>query len=160
MEKVIKTVKTKRGVLKICKDTENDSIYIKNPITLARYRELTNSHPDCDKHGIFWAFSNKQFEEGKAKMKELGLYTDGQKIYSIGWGGYGVNKELIDKYFSFYENRKKTIAQECEPQEVYLYEWSNHECGYTCDDTAAFAITKDIFGKERASKVERFYKGE
>ena len=47
------------------------------------------------------------------------------------------------------------MSEECDPQEVYDYEYSNHECSYVGDDTEAIEIVIAYFGKERAKEVER-----
>ena len=150
-------IKTKNGLLEIYRDWDCDgAIYMKNPKTIHRYKALIDKHPDSDEYGIFWAFSNKQFDEGLEKMKNRGLTKDGEKIYSIGAGGYGVKKELIDAFFNFYEERDRQIAKECDPQEVYLYEYNNHECMIAWEgDEAAYKIVAKIFGNE-AEKIKRF----
>ena len=154
----IKPIKTKNGMLKLFQDWDHcGAIYMENAQTIERYRELEDDHPDSNKYGIFWAFSDQQFEEGKAKMKERGLYKDGQKIWSFGMGGYGVDEKLIDEFFNYYKNRRKIVAAECDPQEVYIYEWNNHECMISCDDHDAFKVVVDTFGKEIAKNVVRFY---
>lgn len=148
-------VKTTKGELKYTIGEEG-GIEMENPQTIARYQELRNQHPDCKKFGIFYAFSNKQFDEGKEEMRKLGLYKDGQKIYSFGAGGYGVDKKLIDDYFGFYKRQEDIIALECDPQEVYFYEYNNHECMFDWDgDKRAFAVVQAVFGKEVALKIQR-----
>lgn len=151
-------IKTAHGMLEIYKDWDCEgAIYMKNPKTLNRYIELSNEQPDSDKYGIFWAFSNEQYENGKSRMKELGFYKDGQKIYSFGAGGYGTSKESIDKFFGFYNERAKKIVAECDPQEVYLYEYDNHECMLSWDgDEPAINIIVNIYGKEIADTITRF----
>lgn len=154
----MKPIKTFHGMLEVYRDWDCEgAIYMRNPKTIERYRELQDEHPDSDKYGIFWAFSKEQYEEGKKKMKELGFYQEGQKIYSFGAGGYGTSKELIDKFFSFYADRRKMIAKECDPQEVYLYEYNNHECMLSWDsDEPAYKIIVDTYGKEIADSITRF----
>ena len=151
-------IKTAHGMLEVYTDWDCEgAIYMKNPKTIERYKEIMTEEPDSNKFGIFWAFSDKQFDEGKAKMKELGFYKDGQKIYSFGAGGYGTSKKLIDDFFAFYRNRSKRAAEECDPQEVYLYEYDNHECMIDWDgDKAAYDIIVSMYGKDVANGITRF----
>jgi len=110
------------------------------------YDELINQHPvlfEC-----FFAFSNDQFEKGK---REAGI--EGKKIYNGGSGLYGT-QEGIDKLFNDYEEIDKKISSECQPQDVYDYEFNNHECSYTCNDSEAISIVFRIFGKERTKTVK------
>ncbi len=87
---------------------------------------------------IFFAFNNEQFEEGKKKL-------EGKKIYSGGAGSYGT-KEGFDELARFTEEQRKRIAKECTPEEVYNYEYANHECEYTGDNTEALEMVKYYFG--------------
>lgn len=99
----------------------------------------------------FFAFSNEQFAEGKAKM-----IPEGKTITRGPHGLFGT-QEGIAKLFADYDAKDAQIASECEPQEVYAYEFNNHECSYTNNDSEAFAIVERIFGKERAKTVKRKY---
>ena len=55
----------------------------------------------------------------------------------------------FDKMFSL-------AAQECDPQEVYFYEFNNHECMYAFDgDDEAMELVIKIFGVEKAKQVNR-----
>ena len=49
----------------------------------------------------------------------------------------------------------KRISKECIPQEVYNYEFDNHECSYVGDDEEAIKIVIDYFGAEKAKDVNR-----
>ena len=111
------------------------------------YIEYKDKHPELD--GCFFAFSNSQFAEG---IKKHGL--EGQKLYDGGAGLFGT-KEGIQKFIGFYDNLNKEIAENCDPQEVYDFEFSNHECGYTHDDTGAIKIVAATFGDEKAKTVKR-----
>ena len=99
----------------------------------------------------FFAFSNEQFAEGKAKM-----IPEGKTIKRGPHGLFGT-QEGIAKLFADYDAIDAQIASECDPQDVYDYEFDNHECSYTCDDREAFAIVESIFGNERSATVKRKY---
>ncbi len=67
---------------------------------------------------------------------------------------YGT-KEGIAKFMNHYDEQSKQIANECDPQEVYDYEFGNHECSYTCDDEECIKIVFGYFGLERTKEVKR-----
>ena len=100
------------------------------------YQELkkeyqANQDALADKHLIFFAFNNNQFDEGKAK---IGI-TDNKDLVSIGAGGYMPKKEA-DAYFEassrLYKEFKSTIKANKEAKEgAILYELYNHEAFYT-----------------------------
>ena len=123
---------------------------------MSTYRELVDRRWEGVEMGeAFFAFSDKQFD---ASVKELGLKD--KKIYSAGFGGlYGTDEGLK----SYFERRSKQceeindeIVNTCTPQEVYDYEFANHECGYVCDDEEAIKIVVDLFGVDRVkSEVKR-----
>jgi hypothetical protein len=114
---------------------------------MSNYATLTSKHPELFE--CFFAFSNQQFEEGKIKAN-----IGDKKILSGGSGLYGT-KEGITKLLADYDARDKEIADTCSPQDVYKYEFDNHECSYTNEDTAAMEIVVRIFGKEKAKSVKR-----
>lgn len=112
-----------------------------------RYIEIRNEQPvmrEC-----FYAFSNSQMKEG---IENTGI--EGKKIYSGGNGLYGT-KEGIKELFGYYDNQRTRIKEECDPQQVYNYEYDNHECGWLHDDTEAIKIIVLYFGEERAKEVKR-----
>jgi len=114
---------------------------------MSKYNKLLNEHPVLK--DAFFAFSDKAFAES---LKERKLNKE--DIYKGGSGLYGT-KEGINAVYKFYEDRTARIAKECTPQEVYDYEYDNHECEYTEDDTDAITIVVDIFGSDRSEEVNR-----
>jgi hypothetical protein len=114
-----------------------------------KYVEIKNKQPELFE--CFFAFSLEQFEEGK---KKAGIGD--KKILSGGHGLYGT-QEGIKKLLDDYANIDIEIAKQCEPQEVYAYEWYNHECSITNDDEQPMNIVVRIFGKEKAKTVKRKY---
>ncbi|MCL2289239.1 MAG: hypothetical protein FWC34_00820 [Bacteroidetes bacterium] len=118
--------------------------------TTKRYREICDEQPILDK--CFFAFSKSQFEDGRIKA---GIGED-EKIFQDSCGLYGT-KEGLEAVYAFYEAKNKKIAEECNPQDVYDYEWANHECMITYDDEEAIQIVIDLFGEDRAKTVKRRY---
>ena len=111
------------------------------------YQDIKNQQPilrDC-----FFAFSTQQFEEGIAKHN-----LEGQKIYRGMSGLYGTEKG-IKELLNFYSDVNDRIAKECSPQEVYDYEFDNHEGSITCDDTDAMMIVISTFTEEQVKNVKR-----
>ena len=62
----------------------------------------------------------------------------------------------IDDFMYFYEERDKQIPKECDPQEVYFYEYNNHECCYGWEgDTPAYELIVNYFGEDVAKAIKR-----
>ena len=114
---------------------------------MSKYQEIKNRHPEFIE--CFFAFSNDQFERG-IKEKQL----EGKKIYNGGSGLYGT-QEGIQAVMDFYDNLSLEIAEQCTPEEVYRYEYNDHECGYTGDDSEAMKIVISYFGVERTKEFAR-----
>lgn len=112
------------------------------------YTELKNQQPDHEE--CFWAFSKIQFEEG---LEKKSLQKD--QITNGGSGLYGTQKG-IDKLHDFYESRAEEIKIKCNPQEIYDYEFVNHECEYTGNDREAIQIVKEYFGEKSIKNLKRF----
>lgn len=136
-------------------DWENDGMLKwHNAKTLNRYKELDNLHPDTSNMPVFFAFGNKQFAEHSAEFRRK--YGEDAPIKSAGAGLYGT-PEGIRAVFKFYSDNTKRIAEECDPQEVYCYEFNNHESCIAYDgDANAIRLVIDIFGEEAARTVKRF----
>lgn len=121
---------------------------------IERYRELSDMHPEYHK-GFFFAFSKKQVEEGKEALMKNGTWKEGQEIVHYGFGMFAT-PEGIKYVEEFYENRYKMMREECDPQEVYDYEYENHESFISLEgDRDAMELCISIFGEEIASKIKR-----
>jgi hypothetical protein len=113
------------------------------------YQQIKNQQAplkDC-----FFAFSKEQYNEGIAKHN-----LEGKKIFSAFGGLYGT-KEGIDELMNFYDELNKRIGKECDPQEVYNYEYDNYECSITCDDSEAMMMALGYFTEEQCRKIKRKY---
>lgn len=111
------------------------------------YQELIGKQAPMNE--CFFAFSKEQYNEGVAKHN---LFD--KKLYSTGMGLVGTY-EGIKAFKKFYDDQATQIANECDPQEVYDYEFGNHECGYTGDDAEAIDIVIGYFGYDKAKEVKR-----
>lgn len=124
-------------------------IVIENPQTISVYREMRyeNQAPEGE---YFFAFSEKQFEEGIKRCND-------KKVYSAGHGMFGT-MEGLDKYFEFCNNKEKIIRESCNPQEVYYWEYNNHECMFDPyeGDAEPMRLIIDIWGKDIAHKIHRY----
>lgn len=130
-------------------------IWMNNAKTIDRYIELKNQHPDSNKYGVFFAFSNKQFEEGRRKLISQGHMKEGDTIFKSHFGMFGT-KQGISDYLKYYTERDKVIVKECDPQEVYFYEYNNHESMISYDgDKEAIQIIVDSWGMDIAKSIVR-----
>lgn len=122
--------------------------------TLKRYKELCKERDavNVGKYDCFFAFSNRQFAEGLKTIRPL---QDGEKLVSIGAGGYGT-RDGAKRLFEFYDTVRDKIRSECNPQEVYVYEYNNHECCIDWDgDLNAIRIIATVWGNEVARTIKR-----
>lgn len=113
------------------------------------YAELKNYQPKPE--NCFFAFSNEQLLEG---LKKHNLKKE--DVFNFGHGLVGT-KEGVTKFFDEIDYNTQLIILTIEPQEVYDYEFINHECDYTGDDSEAYEIVENYFGKEIAKSVKRKY---
>lgn len=143
------------GPLHIRMDDESDGGLTWDERTKERYVELKNLpiNADLAPFDIFVAFTDKQFEDGVKTLRPL---RDGEKLVSFGAGMFGISTG-VDRYFAFCEDTDRRIAAECDPQEVYCYEYNNYECMYACDgDTSAVRIVARLFGWDAVRHLKRF----
>jgi hypothetical protein len=114
-------------------------------------KERENKHSILFKSvGLFFAFSNTQFEESKTTLKE------GDKYVSIGAGGY-LPKSNVDEFLKGMSEiskwYKKEIKNNKASEKEVAYELSNHECFYTNDISDVVEMFKGIYTKEFIQKV-------
>ena len=119
-----------------------------------------------EKCGVFFAFSEKQFEENKTPLKE------GEKYVSIGGGGYlpkGKVNELTEGMEAIERFGKQTVKKKNLVEAEILDELQNHECFYTGDisdvvDLFEGTYTKqqirDVYNKHREANQEYALGGE
>ena len=114
---------------------------------MSNYTQLKDQQPvlsDC-----FFAFSQSQINEGIEKHN-----LKGKKLFRADGGLFGT-QEGIQKLYNDYDAISKQITETCDPQEVYNYEFGNHECSYVGDDEEAIKLVVSYFGDERAKEVKR-----
>lgn len=116
---------------------------------LKKEREEANTalFKEC---GLFFAFSQSQFDESKTPLK------DGEKYISIGGGGY-VPKSNLDKLLNGMETNQTIYdiavkANNLRYKEI-AYEFANHECYYTGD----WQVVADMFPHISPLVIERIY---
>lgn len=108
-------------------------------IKINQYKELKKKfQKEFNKFPVFFAFDNKQFQEG---MEKLGLKENEiDRIVSIGAGGY-IRKTDIKKYNKMFEKRnqefknaiKGDLTGEGFIKQMFRYELANHEYCFTHD---------------------------
>jgi hypothetical protein len=116
------------------------------------------------KCGVFFAFSNEQFNENKTPLK------DGEKYISIGGGGYmpkGKLKDFQEGMKSINKIGRKKIEENNLAESEILYELKNHECFYTGDysdvvdmfeGTYTEKQIRDVYNKNRKAN-QNFKRG-
>lgn len=78
---------------------------------------------------IFWAFSNRQFEEA---MQERGLTSkDTDKVFSIGAGGFALksDKDVILAFLKKEDPLPELMKDPAFAEDAFCYEMQNHEYG-------------------------------
>ena len=151
------TTISKQGGAYITRDWDNDGfICIHNAKTLDTYEKMMyRTEPTIEDYGVFFAFNNQQFEEGYARLVKDGFIKEGDKVTRGHYGMFGVFSEML-RYIDWYKEKDKIVAEQCDPQEVYWFEWQNHECNIDWDgDRPAMEKVINIFGIERAKKIKR-----
>lgn len=91
-----------------------------------------------------------------SRLVELGHIKDGDKICQDKDTGAFGTKDGLAAFFKFYDDSRAAIPKECDPQEVYFYEYNNHECMIAWDgDKEAYDLIVGYWGEEVAKTIER-----
>jgi len=111
-----------------------------------------------NKTGIFWAFSNEQFEENKTHKN-----VPNSEYLSVGLGGYihQSNKKKLDNFFNVIAPKLKAdFISKINIDDLIRYELENHECYYTGDYSEVVNIVHsyyDLSINEIYDKVKEIY---
>lgn len=104
---------------------------------------------DC---GMFFAFSNEQFDKNKTPLNE------GEKYTSIGGGAYMPSKN-VSKWNDEMEDLEKWFQNEIKENklqdEIILYELYNHEAFYTGDISDTVDALGGVYTEEEVMAVYR-----
>lgn len=151
-------VKTTYGELEFYRDWDCDgAVRMINQKTIDTYKRIKEEHPNCDDYGVWFAFTDDSFKEGFDHALEIGKISADSKIVAERSVGLFGTEEGINGYFEFYKKRREVVKKECDPQEVYFYEYNNHESFISWDgDMNAYQMVEDYFGKDVAKKITRF----
>ena len=87
------------------------------------------------KYGVFFAFSNKQFQESKTPLQEGDQYC---KIMGGGFVALSKRKQLFEELEELTKWEAKIIEENNLQEAHILYELYNHECFYMCDPSGSF----------------------
>lgn len=120
-----------------------------NAKTLDRYYQLAykNNPPEGE---YFYAFSVDQVKQGIAAK-----HLENEKIYRASGGLFGT-KVGIDNLFKHFDAINELIKADCNPQEVYFFEYNNHECMYSYEgDEPAIKLIIDYWGADVARTIVR-----
>jgi len=104
--------------------------------------------------GLFWAFSNEQFEKNKTPLQE------GDKYVSIGAGGF-VPRSQVDTFIQGMKDietwkKEEVKKNKAEQERTILYELNNYECFYTGDIEPALEVLKPLgFTRKQVQTVYR-----
>lgn len=136
-------------------DMNNDGyVRMAGATTIDRYKALKYDEQP-PKGNYFWAFDRNQLAAGYMRLKESGAVSEPNQLVKAGGGLFGTRQALHDLHM-WEIKRGARIADECDPQEVYLYEYNNHESFISWDgDLEPIMIIISIWGYEVAQKIER-----
>lgn len=124
----------------------------KHAKTLDRYHELKDKQRNFSDPCMFYAFSNEQYEQGEKIAKQH--MQPGEEILR---GRYGMfaTQAAYNRWVKHVTECDQRIKAECDPQEVYCYEYNNYECCISWEgDEEAIKVVRAIFGED--VEVKRF----
>ena len=126
---------------------------MKNLVEIKKEHEA-NMSLIFEKYGVFFAFSNEQFNENKTTLKE------GEKYVSMGLGGY-IPKSNLDAYLDAMEAnnkaKKQAIKDNKQRKANIMYELGNHEAGYTYDIEDTLNALGSDYSREEVQTVFKEY---
>lgn len=133
-------------------DSSRDGVLIiKDAKTLDRYAEITRMMYEYENDDVTYAFSKEDLLKW---CIERGLTL--KDLRRTVTGLYGT-KEAIDKYLADMNAFHQQIKEECDPQEVYYFEYNNHESFYDLEgDRGAALVVIMYWGLDKLNEIHRF----
>lgn len=134
----------------------NEMMTWSNAKTIDTYKRLIDerNRTPLSKYDCFSAFNNEQYEQGLKSIRPL---EEGEKLIYFTAGVYGT-KDGMRRLNDYYQSVRDSIKEQCDPQEVYCYEFNNYESCYDYDgDMNAIRTVVSIFGTETARTVKRYF---
>ncbi len=119
--------------------------------------DYTNKYnEELSKCGVFFAFSNEQFDKNKTYKED-----SDSEYYSLGIGAY-INEKDLPKYEHFNKviakELKKDFITKVDRKDYILYELLNHECFYTNEIEEAFEVLQGYYEDITIEEVKKVYK--
>lgn len=139
-------------------DWENDGLLVwSNAKTLDKYISIKEERREVDftKFDCFCTFKEEEFYKERQRLIDKGKLKDGEKLVQLIGGVYGT-RDGAKRLAEYYKSKREQIAKECDPQEVYCYEFNNYESCIAYDgDKEAITLIIDYWGKEIAEGIKR-----
>lgn len=173
---IAKHIKMVEGKNQIPESINEDTLYVwrnwnqegalwyEGAKTIHNYIDIRHEADTHHHHDVFYAFSDKQFIEG---LREIGIIDHDipmseakeickDKVFSIGCGGFAT-KEGYKDMVAYINAISERITKECCPQEVYLYEYNNHECMIDWDgDDRAMEVCLLYWSTDVCKTIKRY----
>jgi hypothetical protein len=100
--------------------------------------------------GVFFAFSNEQFQENKTPLQE------GEKYVSMCMGGY-IPRNMVPKFNEGWKAidkwYKNAVKENKLRRQNIIYELGNHEAWYTFDIESTLDALGPDYTREEVSKI-------
>ena len=125
--------------------------------TLGRYKELISRFNNFDEKEfeMVCGYDAKDVKSAKnAFEKKVRKLKKGEYLKYFLCGAFGT-KEGYTKWIKYVNATCESIASECDPQEVYYYEYRSLMTIEKNCDKYAIGVVKNYFGEEVAKTVKR-----
>jgi len=137
----------------VTRDYNRDGyLVIENAKTIELYKQIQRESEQFSHPGFTFAFGDDQIENAKRRL--IPQLKEGEKLIP---GKYGMiaTPEGYKAWIETCTRVDERIKNECDPQEVYCYEYNNYESFISWEgDEKPYNIVRSIFGYD--VKLHRF----
>lgn len=128
-----------------------------NAKTINRYRELCDKQSNFTSPEITYIFAGSTEEANRKCDEWLKRICKTKDDIVVGPSGMVATKEAYKQWIDNINECNRLIKEECDPNEVYWYEFNNYECPINSEgDTRPIEFIIEIFGEEVARKIRRY----